>query len=586
MKFILTYCFCLFAFASVAQQNYLLNIEWIDSEFTKKLKFKDKHSSVVSINEECKQIIYKLRSLGYATASLDSLIQDSLAFKAYVYVGKQFQVAAITNGNVKQKYWRKHKSLIQKNPSLEQVLEFQNNILKEYENNGWAFAQVYLDEVEISGNEAFSSKVFVNKFDSILIDSVVVHGETKTKSKFIQRYLGILKGDVFNQKKINSIANKINQLPYLSETEPSKLYFKPGYVDLHLYLRKQKSNQFNLILGVLPNDQLTNGKKVTITGEGKLHLQNQFGVGEELFAEFRQVKPRTQNLDLELSYPYFLNFPLGIYTKFNLYKNDSIFVDIKPEVGILYQFGGFNQLKIFYKNKTSNILNADTSDIISTGLLPDVLDIRNNQYGLSLELQNLDYVLNPRKGYDIELLGQVGINKIKVNQSIANLISFDGKPIRYQYDSLRLNKVNYTIGFSVSGFIPLRKRWTILLRNESAFYIAKNILTNEKFRIGGYQHLRGFDEEAIYTPYYSIFTTEIRFLLSKNSFFNMFSDIALVEDERYSAGNVDVPIGFGVGVAVETKAGIFNLSYALGKNLDNKIQFRNGKIHFGFVSLF
>jgi outer membrane protein assembly factor BamA len=111
-------------------------------------------------------------------------------------------------------------------------------------------------------------------------------------------------------------------------------------------------------------------------------------------------------------------------------------------------------------------------------------------------------------------------------------------------------------------------------------------LENEKYRIGGYRMLRGFDEEAIYTPFYSIFTTEFRLLLSQNSYFNLFTDVGIVEDEQKGAGNIDVPVGFGIGVALETRGGIFSLSYALGRNLDNKIQVRNGKIHFGFVSLF
>ena len=106
------------------------------------------------------------------------------------------------------------------------------------------------------------------------------------------------------------------------------------------------------------------------------------------------------------------------------------------------------------------------------------------------------------------------------------------------------------------------------------------------YRIGGYRLLRGFDEEAIYTPFYSIFTSEFRLLLSQNSYFNVFTDIGLVEDETKGAQSIDVPIGFGIGLALETRGGIFSLSYALGKNLDNKIEFRNGKIHFGFISLF
>ncbi|MFT5306311.1 MAG: outer membrane protein assembly factor BamA, partial [Chitinophagales bacterium] len=190
------------------------------------------------------------------------------------------------------------------------------------------------------------------------------------------------------------------------------------------------------------------------------------------------------------------------------------------------------------------------------------------------------------KGFQLEWSGGVGLNKIKVNQSIASLIGFDGEPLQNKYDSLALKKINYALGFHLSQFIPIRKRGTFLLRNVSKLYIAKNILNNEKYRIGGYRLLRGFDEEAIYTPYYSIFTSEFRFLLSQNSFFNVFADIAIVEDEQKGPGNIDVPIGFGMGVALQTRGGIFSLSYALGKNLDNKIEFRNGKIHFGFISLF
>ena len=35
-----------------------------------------------------------------------------------------------------------------------------------------------------------------------------------------------------------------------------------------------------------------------------------------------------------------------------------------------------------------------------------------------------------------------------------------------------------------------------------------------------------------------------------------------------------------------TKAGIFNISYALGRQLDNPLLFRSNKIHFGFISVF
>jgi len=49
---------------------------------------------------------------------------------------------------------------------------------------------------------------------------------------------------------------------------------------------------------------------------------------------------------------------------------------------------------------------------------------------------------------------------------------------------------------------------------------------------------------------------------------------------------VDVPFGFGAGGAIETKVGVFGITYAMGKQLDNKINFRSAKIHFGYVNYF
>ena len=46
------------------------------------------------------------------------------------------------------------------------------------------------------------------------------------------------------------------------------------------------------------------------------------------------------------------------------------------------------------------------------------------------------------------------------------------------------------------------------------------------------------------------------------------------------------PIGIGAGMTFETKAGLFGISYALGKLDDTAFEFRTAKVHFGFVSLF
>ena len=48
----------------------------------------------------------------------------------------------------------------------------------------------------------------------------------------------------------------------------------------------------------------------------------------------------------------------------------------------------------------------------------------------------------------------------------------------------------------------------------------------------------------------------------------------------------DLPYGFGGGINLETGAGIFNISVALGKSKYNPIDFKNTKVHFGLINYF
>jgi hypothetical protein len=41
-----------------------------------------------------------------------------------------------------------------------------------------------------------------------------------------------------------------------------------------------------------------------------------------------------------------------------------------------------------------------------------------------------------------------------------------------------------------------------------------------------------------------------------------------------------------MGMTFETRAGLFNLSYALGGRQQQGFQFRSSKVHFGYLSYF
>jgi hemolysin activation/secretion protein len=101
-----------------------------------------------------------------------------------------------------------------------------------------------------------------------------------------------------------------------------------------------------------------------------------------------------------------------------------------------------------------------------------------------------------------------------------------------------------------------------------------------------FKKLRGFDEESIYTNRFLIATLEYRYLLAQNSWLFGFTDIGRAAYESNSGSYVHNYYGFGAGIAFETNTGIFNVSWAIGKRDDLNLDFRQSKIHIGFVSLF
>ena len=125
-----------------------------------------------------------------------------------------------------------------------------------------------------------------------------------------------------------------------------------------------------------------------------------------------------------------------------------------------------------------------------------------------------------------------------------------------------------------------------LQNSTQAIFANAPILSNEQFRIGGNKILRGFDEQSILATQYSLFTLEPRLLIGTNSYFYAFVDYAFIRDVTAEWDTTNNALGFGAGLTLETAIGVFGISLALGRRTNTPLNFRNPKIHFGYVSLF
>ena len=137
---------------------------------------------------------------------------------------------------------------------------------------------------------------------------------------------------------------------------------------------------------------------------------------------------------------------------------------------------------------------------------------------------------------------------------------------------------------SLAHYFTAGKQSVIKTAVNAGWYESPNYFRNELFQLGGYKLLRGFDEESIYANRYAVGTLEYRYLLGINSYFSGFVDIGATSNNITNQSNTYV--GGGIGLAFETKQGIINISFADGKRNDLPFNFRESKIHLGFVSIF
>jgi hemolysin activation/secretion protein len=135
-------------------------------------------------------------------------------------------------------------------------------------------------------------------------------------------------------------------------------------------------------------------------------------------------------------------------------------------------------------------------------------------------------------------------------------------------------------------YFPVGRGGTVKTAINGGWFQSPNTFRNELFQIGGYKLLRGFDEESIFASGYVVGTAEYRYLLGLNSYFFAFTDYGWSNDRSKAVPFSKTYLGAGLGLAFETKGGLFNISVAAGKQSDANLNLRQSKIHFGYVTVF
>ncbi len=530
-------------------------------ESNKRIDTKYSNSKIQS-KEQANKHWLDLIGKGYLNASIDSLnLNDSLHHKIYIDKGNKIIVDKIISNiptSIKSEIGFKENLILNKGFSSYKLIELIETTLDYCNNNGHPFALIKLNESKLTGQTIYLD-IKLNLGPLITVDSIILPPELTDQKKIIQQIINIQKGDLYNQKLINSISTRIKETPFLTELSYPEYEFINKEINLFINAKNKPANYINGILGVQPQDDGT----INITGDANIKFINGLKKGETLSLNWKKMYALSQSLSSKTEFPYLFNSSFGIFNHLDMLKKDSTFFNFKNKFGSTYSFSEKTKLGMYYYFSRSNILSSINSlNFNSTSL---------NSFGLIYKIDRLDYKYNPRKG--VFSKGDIQFGFKNILSQLDTLIETSGTS-------------NYQIELTLEAYLPLGDKSTLKFGCNLASIINPILYENELYRIGGNRLLRGFDEESIWTSSYLMGSIEYRFILEQNSNLFAFFDMGWYEKNLTHEYTKDFPYGLGAGINFETKPGIFSISYALGSQQNNPLLFKTAKIHFGFINFF
>jgi len=532
-----------------------------------------------------------LRSKGFASVSVDRIQMDSLSAEVELFLGEKYQWTNIVvqpQDEVLIKSIRMPENVLSGDVDVDKLNLWQQKILDYLEEHGHPFGKVYIDSINIEG-QSISGLLKIDRGPVYKIDSIRIIGNVKVSNAFMQRYLDIPNGSLYNKRKLEAISNRLSQLTYLQEERPSDLVLLGTGSILNIYVKARRTSQANILVGLLPNSVPTQGEKnkFLLTVDANILLRNALGSGETIGLLWQQLQQRSPRLNILYEQPYFAHSPFGLTFTVDMYKQDSLYLNINMNLGTNYRLEERQITSFFLQRRQTIVSGINSNEIIQTKQLPQQVDVSSWNLGVGYQFNNTDYRFNPRKGNEVSVTGTTGLKKIRKNNQILDLEDPSNPSFNFEslYDTISLKAYQFRFIGSVAHFFPLGKQSTIKAGINGGIYQSESYFKNELFQIGGFKLLRGFNEESQFVSKYVVGTLEYRLRLSLNSMMFAFTDggygrhvLETEKDHTY--------FGTGVGLSFETKAGIINLAWAIGTRDDAQLNLRQSKIHVGLASFF
>jgi len=364
-------------------------------------------------------------------------------------------------------------------------------LMDKYGDLGYAYADVNPLISYDRDKRLISINYEITKGDKVYFSEMQILGNGKTRDNVIRRDLEISDSELYSGTGLSKSKKNINRLGYFEDVQVLKErdHDDPTLLDMKFKVKEKPTGQLQAAIGYTPQQR---GNAAGFFGQGRYEEQNQFGRGYRNSLTGKWSNEKTYSLELAFSNPrvYDTDWQAGGSIIGSSFEDEPV-----PEVKTVeLRYGG----SVFVGRKVFEEVVARityewmrTRQIVSgNAFLLDRFSSRGIASSMifSLSRNVVDNYLSPTEGSDVS-----------VSQKVTGGPVLQGD---FQYMVSALNAAYYLpIDFSDT----YRTNFKFSLNMAYIYpYGDKPVPFYQRFRLGGFDDMRGFDFNEIGPRFYML----------------------------------------------------------------------------------
>jgi hypothetical protein len=356
------------------------------------------------------------------------------------------------------------------------------------------------------------------------------------------------KNKIFNKEIVDKIYNDFEKFSFVTQIKYPDVLFTKDTTKVYVYLEKRKSNTFDGFIGFSNNEN----NKINFNGYLDILLENILNTGEEFSLYWKNDGHNQKTFKTAIDIPYLFKSALNLKAQLQIFKQDSTFQNTKTNIDLGYIINHSSRVYIGYQSTESSDIQNTNSKLIS-------------DYNNSFATISFRYLKSERENSTFSNKARIEFTTGFGKRSTNNLSETVGNSNQFQ------------IGLEATYNFYLKENNYINIRSQNYFLKSQNYITNELFRFGGFNSIRGFEENSLQAKSMFAILTEYRYIISQKLYIHSILDYCNYKDpfSKTTTNKSNNIFGIGLGMGVQTKTGLLKIALSNGRTQNAEKNFYN-----------